>query len=165
MTRAISLLVEEMKAIGSSNGPEDSTGLMVPVAHNERSPVLLFMGGGMGAGKSTVLKDLLNEYILKIFRNHEYILTRILSFKKIAENFATLNFFLIKNFNNLSSSFWSGAGTNAVVVEADAFKERDVIYRAISSRGHHQDMLQTAELVFYRIYGIGPKSYKIKSNE
>ncbi|KAK6138730.1 hypothetical protein DH2020_027527 [Rehmannia glutinosa] len=40
-----------------------------------------------------------------------------------------------------------GAATNAVVVEADAFKETDVIYRALSSRGHHQDMLQTAELV------------------
>jgi hypothetical protein len=34
-----------------------------------------------------------------------------------------------------------------VVVEADAFKEADVIYRAISSMGHHNDMLQTAELV------------------
>jgi hypothetical protein len=34
-----------------------------------------------------------------------------------------------------------------VVVEADAFKETDVIYRAISSMGHHNDMLQTAELV------------------
>lgn len=43
-------------------------------------------------------------------------------------------------------SFWSGAAANAVVVEADAFKETDVIYRALSSRGHH-DMLQTAELV------------------
>ncbi|KAL8158293.1 hypothetical protein AgCh_002844 [Apium graveolens] len=105
VTRAMSLLVEEMKAIGSPKGRDDSSELMVPVAHNDRSPVLLFMGGGMGAGKSTVLKDLLND------------------------------------------SFWSGAGTNAVVVEADAFKERDVIYRAISSRGHHQDMLQTAELV------------------
>ena len=34
-----------------------------------------------------------------------------------------------------------------MVVEADAFKETDVIYRALSSRGHHDDMLQTAELV------------------
>lgn len=39
------------------------------------------------------------------------------------------------------------AVANAVVVEADAFKETDVIYRALSSRGHHNDMLQTAELV------------------
>lgn len=43
--------------------------------------------------------------------------------------------------------FWSGAAANAVVVEADAFKESDVIYQAINSRGHHNDMLQTAELV------------------
>lgn len=34
-----------------------------------------------------------------------------------------------------------------MVVEADAFKERDVIYKTLSSRGHHDDMLQTAELV------------------
>jgi len=44
-------------------------------------------------------------------------------------------------------AFWSGASANSVVVEADAFKETDVIYRAISSRGHHNDMLRTAELV------------------
>lgn len=53
--------------------------------------------------------------------------------------------------NSEYSSFWSGAAPKAVVVEADAFKERDVIYRAISSRGHHQDMLQTAELVLHMI--------------
>jgi len=46
-------------------------------------------------------------------------------------------------------SFWSGATSNVVVVEADAFKERDVIFRALSSRGHHDDMLQTAELVCF----------------
>lgn len=46
-----------------------------------------------------------------------------------------------------SRPFWSGVGSNAVVVEADAFKETDVIYRALSSNGHHGDMLQTAELV------------------
>ncbi|XP_058105501.1 calmodulin calcium-dependent NAD kinase-like isoform X2 [Magnolia sinica] len=44
-------------------------------------------------------------------------------------------------------SFWSSTKGNAVVVEADAFKETDVIYRALNSRGHHHDMLQTAELV------------------
>ncbi|CAA0806653.1 P-loop containing nucleoside triphosphate hydrolases superfamily protein [Striga hermonthica] len=106
VTRMFSTLVEEMKAIGTvpNNGLNQSD-VMVPVALSERSPVLLLMGGGMGAGKSTVLKDIMKE------------------------------------------SFWSGAGANAVVVEADAFKETDVIYRALSSRGHHQDMLQTAELV------------------
>ncbi|KAL8162229.1 hypothetical protein V2J09_013718 [Rumex salicifolius] len=114
VTRVFSTLVEEMKAIGgkptpSSNGHGESkcTEVMVPAAHNKRSPVLLLMGGGMGAGKSTVLKDILKE------------------------------------------SFWSEAEAeaNVVVVEADAFKETDVIYRALSSSGHHGDMLQTAELV------------------
>ncbi|KAF3456863.1 hypothetical protein FNV43_RR01517 [Rhamnella rubrinervis] len=107
VTRVFSTLVEEMKAIGSNIPKSDSqcTDVMVPVAHNERSPVLLLMGGGMGAGKSTVLKDILRE------------------------------------------SFWSDAKSNAVVVEADAFKETDVLYRALRSMGHHHDMLQTAELV------------------
>ncbi|KAF8111692.1 hypothetical protein N665_0073s0050 [Sinapis alba] len=107
--RVFSTLVEEMKAIniGSSGGSGEPhcTEVMSPVAHNKRSPVLLLMGGGMGAGKSTVLKDILQE------------------------------------------PFWSEAGADAVVIEADAFKETDVIYRALSSRGHHDDMLQTAELV------------------
>ncbi|CAL9043646.1 calmodulin calcium-dependent NAD kinase-like [Musa acuminata AAA Group] len=106
VTRVISTLVEEMKAIGIGTHDESQcTDVMVPAAIADRSPVLLLMGGGMGAGKSTVLKEILKE------------------------------------------AFWSGAAANTVVVEADAFKETDVIYRAISSRGHHDDMLQTAELV------------------
>ncbi|PWA82385.1 Zeta toxin domain [Artemisia annua] len=63
------------------------------------------MGGGMGAGKSTFLKEILKEY-----------------------------------------RFWAEAAENVVVVEADAFKETNVIYRALISKGHHNDMLQTAEL-------------------
>ncbi|KAG2547342.1 calmodulin calcium-dependent NAD kinase-like isoform X2 [Panicum virgatum] len=113
VTRVFSTLVEEMKAIGivaaaaGVGGGDDArcTDVMAPVAHSERSPVLLLMGGGMGAGKSTVLKEIREE------------------------------------------ALWATAGANAVVVEADAFKETDVIYRAISSMGHHNDMLQTAELV------------------
>ncbi|XP_042028244.1 calmodulin calcium-dependent NAD kinase-like isoform X2 [Salvia splendens] len=107
VTRVFSTLVEELKAIGTitSNNELNHSDVMAPVALSQRSPVLLLMGGGMGAGKSTVLKDIMKE------------------------------------------SFWSGAAANAVVVEADAFKETDVIYRALSLRGHHQDMLQTAELV------------------
>ncbi|KAL3649072.1 hypothetical protein CASFOL_005475 [Castilleja foliolosa] len=106
LTRRFSTLVDEMKAIGAvTNGELNHSDVMAPVALSERCPVLLLMGGGMGAGKSTVLKDIMKE------------------------------------------SFWSGAAANAVVVEADAFKETDVLYRALSSRGHHQDMLQTAELV------------------
>ncbi|KAM1350148.1 hypothetical protein ACFX10_004198 [Malus domestica] len=106
VARVFTNLVEEMKAMGLAQ-PDDSTctEVMAPVAHADRSPVLLLMGGGMGAGKSTVLKDILKE------------------------------------------PFWHGAAGNAVVIEADAFKESDVIYRALSSRGHHDDMLQTAELV------------------
>ncbi|RVX21677.1 hypothetical protein CK203_001025 [Vitis vinifera] len=102
VTRVFNTLVEEMKAIGvaPSGG---CTEVMMPVALSKRSPVLLLMGGGMGAGKSTVLNDIMKE------------------------------------------AFWSEAAANAVVVEADAFKETDVIYRALSS--HHHDMLQTAELV------------------
>ncbi|KAJ8764580.1 hypothetical protein K2173_006452 [Erythroxylum novogranatense] len=102
-TRKICTLVEQMKAIGK--GEPKCTEVMMPVALAERSPVLLLMGGGMGAGKSTVLKDILKD------------------------------------------SFWAGAKENAVVVEADAFKETDVIYRALSSSGHHDDILQTSELV------------------
>ncbi|KAM0028368.1 putative Zeta toxin domain, P-loop containing nucleoside triphosphate hydrolase [Helianthus debilis subsp. tardiflorus] len=105
VARVFTTLVEEMKAIGLVSADDsECTDVMVPMAHKDRSPVLLFMGGGMGAGKSTALKDILQE------------------------------------------PFWAGASANAVVIEADAFKESDVIYRALSSRGHH-DMLQTAELV------------------
>lgn len=76
---------------------------------------------------------------LKIIAENYHALKSVINDQEIIMHILTI----------LHSSFWSGAGTNAVVVEADAFKERDVIYRAISSRGHHQDMLQTAELVIY----------------
>ncbi|EAY76007.1 hypothetical protein OsI_03932 [Oryza sativa Indica Group] len=109
VTRLFSTLVEELKVIGvtCNDGQlrDADADVMVPAAHRDRSPVLLLMGGGMGAGKSTVLKQI------------------------------------------MKGLFWSGAAAHAVVVEADAFKESDVIYQAISSRGHHNDMLQTAELV------------------
>lgn len=107
VTRVFSTLVEEMKAIGGSvhKGGDECVDVMAPVVHSQRSPVLLLMGGGMGAGKSTVLKDILKQPL------------------------------------------WAEAADNAVVVEADAFKETDVIYKALNSRGRHSDMLQTAELV------------------
>ncbi|KAL7198670.1 hypothetical protein ACSBR2_021054 [Camellia fascicularis] len=105
VARVFNTLVEELKAIGAPSVDDlQCTDVMAPVDHKDRSPVLLFMGGGMGAGKSTVLKDILKE------------------------------------------PFWAGAAWNSVIIEADAFKESDVIYKALSSRGHH-DMLQTAELV------------------
>ncbi|KAI3829106.1 hypothetical protein L1987_03221 [Smallanthus sonchifolius] len=99
--RAFSTILEEMKVIRSNN-PE--RGNDNDVDDDDESPVLLFMGGGMGAGKSTVLKEILKD------------------------------------------ASWSRAVKNAVVVEADAFKETDVIYQALNE-GHHNDMLQTSELV------------------
>lgn len=60
VTRVFSTLVREMKAI-RGDGESNCTEVMAPVALSERSPVLLFMGGGMGAGKSTVLKDIMKE--------------------------------------------------------------------------------------------------------
>jgi 2-phosphoglycerate kinase len=68
VTRVFSTLVDEMKAIGivnGINGDEEAhcTDVMAPVAHDNRSPVLLLMGGGMGAGKSTVLKEILEECV------------------------------------------------------------------------------------------------------
>ncbi|XP_021770467.1 uncharacterized protein LOC110734616 [Chenopodium quinoa] len=109
VARVFTTLVQEMKAIGLAQPkPEidesECTDVMAPVAFKDRSPVLLFMGGGMGAGKSTVLKDILIE------------------------------------------PFWQEASGQAVVIEADAFKETDLFYRALSSRGHH-DAVHTAELV------------------
>ncbi|KAK7284088.1 hypothetical protein RJT34_18827 [Clitoria ternatea] len=105
VARVFNTLVEEMKAMGIAAADDSQcTEVMAPVAHSDRSPVLLLMGGGMGAGKSTVLKEILKE------------------------------------------PFWAGAAGNAVVIEADAFKESDVIYKALSSSGHH-DMIHTAELV------------------
>lgn len=62
VTRVFNTLVEEMKAMRLvANDDSQCTEVMAPMAHSERSPVLLFMGGGMGAGKSTVLKDILKE--------------------------------------------------------------------------------------------------------
>ncbi|CAI8592012.1 unnamed protein product [Vicia faba] len=58
VARVFSTLVEEIKAIkGDSQSCDDK----VSIVQSERSPVLLLMGGGMGSGKSTVLKDILRE--------------------------------------------------------------------------------------------------------
>ncbi|KAK2455848.1 hypothetical protein P8452_02931 [Trifolium repens] len=103
VTRVFTTLVEEFKII--NGGVLQSKEVMIPMDINNRSPVLLFMGGGAGAGKSTVLKDILKE------------------------------------------SFWLAASSKAVVVDSDAFKATDVIYKALNSRGNHDDMLPTAELV------------------
>ncbi|XP_026659412.2 uncharacterized protein LOC103704593 isoform X2 [Phoenix dactylifera] len=133
VARLFSTLVEEMKAIGiASHDDSRCADAMVPVACGDRRPVLLLMGGGMGAGKSTVLHDILEQ------DHFRYTIQEKCNALKCAGTQAGKAYFGC-------SEFWSKA--NAVRVEADAFKERDVIYRAISSRGHHNDMLQTAELV------------------
>ncbi|CAI7757625.1 unnamed protein product [Closterium sp. NIES-54] len=65
--------------------------VMVPAAAAVRCPVLLLIGGGMGAGKSTVVKEIMKR------------------------------------------TFWARMAPHAVVVEADAFKEKDAIFRALSA--------------------------------
>jgi hypothetical protein len=55
VTRVLSTLVEEMKAIGiatagGGDAQSQCTDVMAPVAHSERSPVLLLMGGEMARG-------------------------------------------------------------------------------------------------------------------
>lgn len=66
MTRVFSTLVEEMKKIGcAASKGESKCSLTTPrSSQRQRSPVLLLMGGGMGAGKSTVLKDILKECVI-----------------------------------------------------------------------------------------------------
>ncbi|CAM6046406.1 unnamed protein product [Sphagnum compactum] len=101
--RKFTTLVEELKKIASSNPLVPDEGhVMVPADSSVRSPVLLLIGGGMGAGKSTVVKEILN------------------------------------------SSFWAGVARETVVVEADAFKETDIIYQTLQSM---DDVAGTSELV------------------
>ncbi|GLJ31600.1 hypothetical protein SUGI_0634280 [Cryptomeria japonica] len=99
-----STLLQQFKAIGHHANLHSETNVVVPVNANDRSPVLLLIGGGMGVGKSTAVKDI------------------------------------------MKSCFWANAAKNAVVVEADAFKETDVVYQALNSSGRH-DYLETSELV------------------
>ncbi|CAI5941913.1 unnamed protein product [Closterium sp. NIES-65] len=63
----------------------------VPAAAAARSPVLLLIGGGAGAGKSTVVKEIMKR------------------------------------------PFWARMAPHAVVVDSDAFKEKDAIFRALSA--------------------------------
>ncbi|OMO71144.1 hypothetical protein CCACVL1_18415 [Corchorus capsularis] len=48
----------------------------------------------------------------------------------------------------------AGAVENAIVIEANAFKETDVVYRASSSKGH-ADMVHTAELATLVMIPLG----------
>ena len=52
-----STLVEQLKAIGNYSPPHEPNNIVVP-ANADRSLVLLLVGGGMGAGKSSVVKDI-----------------------------------------------------------------------------------------------------------
>lgn len=61
VTRVFSTLVDEIKAMGAEPGVLPLTGVATSVKPSGRRPVLLLMGGGMGAGKSTVLKNMMNE--------------------------------------------------------------------------------------------------------
>ncbi|XP_019432735.1 PREDICTED: uncharacterized protein LOC109339699 isoform X2 [Lupinus angustifolius] len=97
----------------------------------------------------SLYKKLIEEFdrcILSYFAFHwnqaSAIISQVLSTESAEQKIKLKNIVLAA-----TRSFWSGAAANAVVVEADAFKETDVIYRALKSRGHHDDMLQTAELV------------------
>jgi len=115
------------------------------------------MGGGMGAGKSTVVKEILKRYIL-IFDTHlarigahkDHGSIRILictgevksavKDKKLLSKAYLVETLLVGWY----SSFWSGVAGEVVVVAADAFKETDVIYQTLQSM---DDVVGTAELV------------------
>ncbi|XP_057817926.1 calmodulin calcium-dependent NAD kinase isoform X2 [Cryptomeria japonica] len=99
-----STLVELLKAIGKCSPHSHENNEIDTANANERHPILLLVGGGMGAGKSSVIRDKLKDPIQ------------------------------------------SCVVEDAVVVEADAFKESDLIYKALSINGS-QDMLETAEFV------------------
>nr|GEV92166.1 ribonuclease H-like domain-containing protein [Tanacetum cinerariifolium] len=74
---ALTIMVEEMKVIGAKTlrkgDSEDAfTEVMGVVSYSDGILVLLFMGGGMGAGKSTILKEILKEYETEIKDDDAY---------------------------------------------------------------------------------------------
>lgn len=52
-----STLMEQLKAIGSYPPLHEPNNIVDPANANMGSPVILLVGGGMGAGKSSVVKD------------------------------------------------------------------------------------------------------------
>ncbi|XP_059063407.1 calmodulin calcium-dependent NAD kinase-like isoform X2 [Cryptomeria japonica] len=56
-----STLLQQFKAIGHYPNVPSETSAVVPMNANDRSPVLLLIGGGMGVEKSTVVKDILEN--------------------------------------------------------------------------------------------------------
>ncbi|KAK9832479.1 hypothetical protein WJX81_000145 [Elliptochloris bilobata] len=93
-----------------------SAGRRDPRAPEGRLPVLLLLGGGMAAGKSTV-----REII-----GHD--------------------------------DFWSKVGKDAVVVEADAIKNRDTVYRALTSMERSMDKLSDAESLSSYVHEYSTKA-------
>ena len=61
--RKLAALVEELRLLGERHGGGEAVPsegqVVVPAAGNVRSPVLLLIGGGMAAGKSTVVKEVM----------------------------------------------------------------------------------------------------------
>lgn len=63
-------LLSPSSSVASSPSPSPSlrsvpstNNLLVPVEHEKRQPVLLFIGGGMGAGKSTVVREIMKRWV------------------------------------------------------------------------------------------------------
>ncbi|CAI5953301.1 unnamed protein product [Closterium sp. NIES-64] len=115
----------------------------VPAAAAARSPVLLLIGGGAGAGKSTVVKEIMKRTFWARMAPHavvvEAIRTPLSTFSldgcleekgrnlPRALSSASLFSFL------LPPPFWARMAPHAVVVDSDAFKEKDAIFRALSA--------------------------------
>ena len=60
--RKIHTLIEELKLISRADESVPGEGVVTaPVESSKRSPVILFIGGGMGAGKSTVVKEIISR--------------------------------------------------------------------------------------------------------
>lgn len=65
--RRIKTLIQELKQIGGpvdASVPDEGT-VTIPAESSKRCPVILFIGGGMGAGKSTVVKEILSRYVCR----------------------------------------------------------------------------------------------------
>eukprot|EP00850_Spirogloea_muscicola_P014422 SM000103S09514 [mRNA] locus=s103:396998:399000:+ [translate_table: standard] len=99
-------LVEQLKGLSKSRSAAQlgAGEVLAPKDAGARSPVLLLIGGGMGAGKSTVVHEIMKR------------------------------------------CFWSSVAQDAVIVEADAFKEKDVLYKELSRMSSH-DSAEVAQLV------------------
>lgn len=65
--RKMNTLLQELKQIRGpvdASVPDEGT-VTIPAESSKRCPVILFIGGGMGAGKSTVVKEILSRYVCR----------------------------------------------------------------------------------------------------